>query len=447
MRMSRLIHLAAVLLGVVVIAACSGDSSGSSVIPPGVPLPPAPPPPSPPPPPPTGPSFDPQFNPSTNLREVFYESGMTSEENGDNLESVLESLSAGDHVVIHAGTYTVLSRITFNAPGTLQDPILVEAASGAAVHINRPNANQNIVDLDSVSYLTIKDIEFSGGSLGITLRNVSYLYFYNNHVHDTGDAAITANSGNTDHLYFVDNHVHDTNGLGEGFYLGANFGAVITHHTYVIGNHVHDTGPGQGDGIEIKDGSYACVISDNLIERTNYPGILVYGTQGEAEVNLIERNVIIDSNQAGIQVAADCIVRNNLVIRARDSCIVSQPHQTASPQNLTIVHNTLVNDHDVLATSSWTGPNIVFANNAMYSDTTGPFFGSQGTAILSGNVTLGSLSAFVDLTLDGSRRDGTPSAGSALIDAGDPAYAVTLDLDADNRQGSLETGAVDDDTQ
>ncbi len=54
---------------------------------------------------------------------------------------------------------------------------------------------------------------------------------------------------------------------------------------------------------------------------------------------------------------------------------------------------------------------------------------------------------FVDLTLDGSRRDGTPSAGSALIDAGDPAYAVTLDLDADNRQGSLETGAVDDDTQ
>ena len=134
----------------------------------------------------------------------------------------------------------------------------------------------HVVDLDGVSYITIQGIEFSGGNAGIRIGTADHMFIYDNHIHDTGDVGIPVNSGHTSYLYFVQNHIHDTGGVGEGFYIGANFGAVISHHTYVVGNYVHDTSTtGQGDGIEIKDGSYACVVSDNLVVNTDSDQIIV----------------------------------------------------------------------------------------------------------------------------------------------------------------------------
>ena len=409
--------------------------------------PPEDPPPSPPgSPPPSGgvgnSTLNPGFNASINLVEVSYDNGLTSRQNGDALEAVLESVAAGDRVVIHAGEYTMDSRLSIQAIGTEQDPITIEAAAGETVIIRRDDESQNIIDFDSASYVTVRGIEWIGGSIGIRLTDVNWFFFVDNEVHDTGDAAITANSGNTSYLYFVNNHVHHTNGTGEGFYLGANFGDRITHHTYVVGNHIHDTGDIQGDGVEIKDGSYACVIADNWIERTNWPGIIVYGTQGETERNIIERNVILTSSEGGIQAAADCIIRNNLIVGAADACIVSQPHQTATPSNLEIVHNTLVNDGVCLRPNTWSGANIVFANNALYSAAGVAVVGATGSATLSGNITVGSLAAFVDLDLT-TGRDATPAPGSPLIGAGVAAHQAFYDLNGRERSGSIEVGAVD----
>jgi hypothetical protein len=411
------------------------------------PDPPTIPPPSPPgSPPPSGgvgnSTLNPGFNPSTNLVEVFFDSGLTSWENGDVLEAVLESLVAGDRVVIHAGEYTMDSRLSIQAVGTEQDPITIEAAAGEAVILRRDDESQNLIDFDRASYVTVRGIEWIGGSIGIRLIDVNRFFFVGNDVHDTGDAAITANSGNTSYLYFVNNHVHHTNGTGEGFYLGANFGNWITHHTFVVGNRIHDTGDIQGDGVEIKDGSYACVIADNWIERTNWPGIIVYGTQGQSERNIIERNVILDSSEGGIQAAADCIIRNNLIIGAADACIASQPHQTATPSNIEIVHNTLVNDDVCLRAESWGGQGIVFANNALYSASGSVYQGSTGSATVAGNVVLASLAAFVDLGLSAGR-DATPAPGSPLIGAGAALYQTFYDLNGVERRGSVEVGAVD----
>jgi hypothetical protein len=399
---------------------------------------------------PGGSTVDPGFSVPTNVIQVTYDAGLSAEQNGDLLEAVIESLQPNDRVIIGGGTYVMNSRLTIDVAGTAQNPVSIEAADGEQVRIHRPLDDQNIVDLDYARYLTIRGIEFSGGSAGIRFIDCAYIFFHDNEVHDTGDAAITANSGNTDHLYLVDNHVHHTSGYGEGFYIGANDAAAITHDTYIVGNHVHDTGDLQGDGIELKIGSYGCVIADNVIERTNYPGILVYGNGGRPERNVIERNVIIDSSEGGIQVAADAIVRNNLIVGAAHACIVSQSHQGATPGNLTIVHNTLVNDGDCLAVSSWGGSGIVFANNALYSSTGSEIYGNTGAATLAGNVLLNAITfplAFVDLTLGGVLGgvglDATPAPGSVLIGAGDPSHAVADDLTGEARVGTLESGAVD----
>ncbi|MHC4450861.1 MAG: right-handed parallel beta-helix repeat-containing protein, partial [Planctomycetota bacterium] len=173
---------------------------------------------------------------------------------------------------------------------------------------------------------------------------------------------------------------------------------------------------------------------------------LVYGTQGQAERNIVERNTIINSSEGGIQVAADAIVRNNLIIGADHACIVSQPHQTATPSNLTIVHNTLVNSGDCLRTSSWGGQNIVFANNVLYTSNGSTIVGAGfGNATAIGNVTLTGLSAFVDLKLDGTARDATPAASSPMLGAGAAAHSVVKDLLGRIRTGPLDSGAVDGD--
>ena len=49
----------------------------------------------------------------------------------------------------------------------------------------------------------------------------------------------------------------------------------------------------QGDGIEIKDGAHNNVVRDNVIIRTNYPGITMYGfARQRAPPNVVERNLI-----------------------------------------------------------------------------------------------------------------------------------------------------------
>lgn len=368
--------------------------------------------------------------------EVRYDPKLTAQENGDRLERVLESLAAGDRVVISEGTYTVNGRLAVRAPGTEREPVVIEG--DGSVVITRDDERQNVLNIEG-SWFTLRGLEIRGGSRGIVIGAADHVLVTACEVHDTADAGITANSADTSYLSFVSNHVHHTRGHGEGFYLGGNNASVVTHHTRVIGNHVHDTGGEQGDGIELKTGSWACVIADNVVERTHYPGILVYGNGGRPERNVIERNVIVASAEAGIQVAAEAIVRNNLVIGARDACIASQPHQGVSPRDLTIVHNTLVNEGACFRARAWPGTGVVFANNALYSKSGRPCDGIGPD----GNVAVGDLSAFAGLALDGSARDATPTKDSPLVGGADAAFAVEDDLTGAVRKGTLDAGAVD----
>jgi len=368
--------------------------------------------------------------------EVSYDAKLTTQENGDRLERVLESLKAGDHIVIGEGTYTVNGRLAIRAPGTEKAPIVMEGKGHAT--ITRDDGKQNVLNIEG-SWVTLKGIEIRGGSRGLVIGAADHVLVKECEIHDTGDAAVTANSADTSYLSFEGNHVHHTRGSGEGFYLGGNNASVVTHHTRVVGNHVHDTGGEQGDGIELKTGSWACVIADNVVENAHYPGILVYGNGGRPERNVIERNVIVGSEDAGIQVAAEAIVRNNLVIGGKDACIASRPHQGVTPRELTIVFNTLVNEGVCFRARAWTGTGLVFANNALYSKGGQPCDGIASD----GNVVVPDLSAFVKLALDGSVRDATPAKGSPLIGGADPAHAVADDLTGAARTGTLEAGAVD----
>jgi len=389
------------------------------------------------------------------------------------------SLNPGDEVVLSAGVYSQSSRLSFGSFGTAENPIVVRAAEGANVVITRPNASQNVMDIEGAQYVTFRGIDIVGGSAGIRIRRKSgrqpiSLTFEDMVVRDTDAGGITANESGTmyDGLIFRRNEITNVGGLA-GYYLGCNnaSGGVtdcVFKNGLVEGNYVHDLGGGVGDGIQVKDGSYNNIIRDNVVVNSGgggSVGIFVYGTDGNNDArNIIEGNVIWNSGDNAIQAAAEATIRNNIIFSAGSglSGIAIQRNQSNVPGNLTIVNNTIFSTggDDVFNIShygqEYSGP-VIVANNALYATEGGRAIGITGFGDLTvvGNIGVGTNSSFLagnptawdptgNLLADfGSfaAMDAFPIAGSKLIGAGDATYQPDADFNGVSRAGSNDVGA------
>lgn len=381
-------------------------------------------------------------------REVFYNSGQTPAQNGAALKTIVQGLKAGDHLLIHGGTYSINSYFPVQVVGTPDRPITIEGAPGETVVLTQASTGQNVIEFNQSRYVILKGLVLKGGSKGLRVHTVDHFMLYNSKVYDTASGAISANSGVSSYLYFIDNHVHDTGGNGEAFYLGLDANT-HTHDTFVVGNYIHDLNAAdvsQGDGVEIKYGSYNVLVKWNYIERTKYPGIVLYGNgKGTTGLNIIEENVVLFSSDVGIQASSEAIIRNNLVITG-GTAFSSKPEVT-NPRHLSVVNNTFVTNATAAKTSGWGAADavgLVLANNALHSATGAFLPTSTGNGTVSGNVFVPSLAtAFVNLTLDGTGRDAAPKAGSPLIAAATPQYLPAVDLHSRPRITAADSGAVD----
>lgn len=380
----------------------------------------------------------------------------------DDVESILNGLSPGDEVILADGMYTVSGRFGVVARGTASEPIVIRAAEGARPHFHRPDASQNIWDIQ-VEHVVIRGLVFSGGSAGVRVEAASDFVFEDNEIFDTADVALRMNDGGQTYsrIQILRNHIHDTGGTGEGMYLGCNEDGCRLADSVIAGNYVHHTNAGdvrQGDGIELKEGSYGCVIADNVIHDTNYPCILGYGTVGNGAPNVVERNVMWNCGDHGIQWAADARIRNNIVLSAGNSGIGSQPHQNASPSDLEIVHNTIVLPSGPALSVRNPSGSVLVANNALYAMSGAAILvrGDAGRITFAGNVGRGALDGFStggftmgDLAADfagasysgGVPNDVFPAAGGALVMGGDATHAVMGDFNGTARGGVADVGA------
>lgn len=381
----------------------------------------------------------------------------------DDVESLLNGLSPGDEVILADGMYTLSGRFSFTAIGTEAEPILIRAADGATPHFHRPDASQNIWDITNAEHVVILGLEFSGGSAGLRIEAATNLTIEDCHIHDTDDVALRMNDGGVLYrrVFILRNHIHDTHGTGEGMYLGCNNNGCQVAESVIAGNYVHHTNAGdvsQGDGIELKEGSYGNVIRDNVIHDTNYPCILGYSTVGNGAPNVVERNVLWNCGDHAIQWAADAVIRNNIVLSAAGSGIASQPHQSGAPSNLEIVHNTVVMPNGpALSLRNGTG-SVTVANNALYAQTGAAILvrGDSSMFRFAGNVGEGGLDGlstpglapgaiaadFVDARYSGGvPNDVFPAAGGALVAAGDPSEVAPDDFNGTDRMGVADVGA------
>ncbi|MDH3468113.1 MAG: right-handed parallel beta-helix repeat-containing protein [Gammaproteobacteria bacterium] len=375
----------------------------------------------------------------------------------DDLEAAVASLSSGEELVLRGGRYFFDENVTLTANGTAAQPITIRAKTGDKPVIEQATAFHNVVEISNSSYVIVRGIEFTGGSHGIRLMSSDFITIEDCEIQETGDVAISANAGGTyEGLKILRNHIHHTNGTGEGMYLGCNNDGCRVINSLIEGNYIHHTNRAtveQGDGIEIKEGSYGNVIRDNVIHDTKYPGIILYSTVGNGPANTIEGNVLWNVSDNTIQIAADAVVRNNIVL----GNISFQSHQSGSPSNIQLVHNTVINSGSGIEVRNVSGP-VLIANNAVYSQNQAIrlISGDLSQVQLFGNVGAGGVSGgnsgYVDgndITIDlvDSDYGGTPpidafpSPGSALIHAGIAAYITAADFNGNQRNGIADAGA------
>jgi parallel beta-helix repeat protein len=374
------------------------------------------------------------------------------------VRAAIAALTPGDELVLRGGTYSFSTRFAVTAVGTAAQPITISGKTGESAILLMTTDQQNVMEVESSSYLVLRNLKVTGGSHGIRLMSSSFITLEDNEIYETGDVALSANSGGTyEGLVIRHNHIHHTNGTGEGMYLGCNNNTCRIANSVIEYNYVHHTNRAtveQGDGIEVKEGSYGNVIRNNVIHDTNYPGIITYSAVGNGAANIIEGNVIWNNNDYGIQVAADAVVRNNIVLGSGG--IGLQSHQSGSPANLVLAHNTVIGSS--IEVRNVVG-SVVIANNAVYNN------GGVAIALISGNLSLvtvagnvgaggisgtsagysdgnGITSDFVAGNYSGAPPINLfPTASSALRAAGSASYVTALDFNGTPRNGVADAGA------
>ena len=409
----------------------------------------------------SGGAYDPPWASVAPLRTLSldYDPLFDRARNGAALKTAVLALQPGDRLEIGAGSYSVDSLFRVDLQGTPSAPIWIVAKPGARPVVTRRDDTQNVINFGAGSptrWLCLRGVEVTGGGAGLKLYSCGNVWIDRCTVHHTGDAAIAANSADTDHLYLTRNDIHDTAGSGEGMYLGANNAAYRMSDSVVALNHVHHTGGSQGDGIEIKQGSYGNWVVRNVVHDTPYPCILLYGTGGMA-FNVVECNTCWGSGDNVMQVQGEAIVRNNLLMHGANA-FGSHDHQ-GLVTDLVFVENTLITTGTGAELVDWGGrPNMVFANNVVYSQTGSSIVFSSGSSgvDVAGNVVVGpvsgaaagwstgaGLSDFRSVAWDATRRDAAPAATSAILDAGDPRWQSAEDITGAPRVGGIEPGCYD----
>ena len=370
---------------------------------------------------------------------------------GDNFETACESLSPGDTLIVHGGTYSFSGRLSLTQAATEENPIVIRAADGETPVITR-DASQNVINIEGASWITIQGLEITGGGDGIKIADSSYCTILDNTIHDVGGVGINFKPGTSHHFLVEHNQIYNTTGTGEGMYIGCNDSACVVHSSRFVYNWVHHTAGDQGDGIELKQGSWGNTIAHNVVHDTNWPCIIIYGTDGN-ERNVVTGNFLMRCGDSGIQAAAEAVVSNNIVLDSPGNGINSHDHQ-CSTVNLEVIHNTVVGASTCMRLTDWGGRSgMVLANNAVYcpGGTAVRFGSGSDTVTIAGNVVVGSVegasSGWIDGTgiaadfTDASALDVWPTATSALLGAAADAHAAAVDFNGTTRTSPHDAGA------
>ncbi len=381
---------------------------------------------------------------------------------GASLGAAISNLQPGDTLILHAGDYARTWTGQFKG-GTEGNWITIKGADGEPrPRIVYNGVDRNVFDLSGAAYIKFENLEIYGGSDAFKIQGTCHdITIENVYMHHLGSGGVNC-SGITElyNLTVRDCEIaytsYGTWTPGEGFYLGGHgkYNQPQVHDSLIERCYIHNIGGSQGDGIELKHGCHRVVIQDCVIQASapgNYPGITAWGTykNNPSYNNIIRRNLVYSSADAGIHVTGEVNIENNIVVNSLSRGIHCRRRDYDGVMRDTrIVNNTIYNAGGAaLHLVNWdVGTNLVLANNVIYQaspdaqaiNALNPL--SAATVVknlyygVSNEVNRGLVAGpapaeiFINPSTTLGTMDLAPLAGGQLIDAGDNTYVPTLDF-------------------
>ena len=291
-------------------------------------------------------SFEPSWAnaKATRTVEFIHQDSDSDEVNGQRLARTMRDLQPGDRLLIGHENFVLSQKLVLNLVGTNERPIRIEAADPVRPPVIKRDARQNIFNVGAgrrCEYVLMRGLELTGGSTAIRLHDVGNIWIDKCHIHHSQHGGLTANTHDSDQLFITSNHLHDFHeGTAEAMYLGHHKGDAVMTNSVIANYHVHDCTGTQGDGIEVKQGSFSNWVVGNKVHDTKSPCIIAYGTNGKG-VNVVERNICYRCKDNVMQIQGEAVVRNNLLLAGGGAGFSSHDHMGKS-RLLTVVHNTII---------------------------------------------------------------------------------------------------------
>ncbi len=226
--------------------------------------------------------------------------GGSSSSPWQSLQKAVDSVSAGDTIIVRAGTYNVGANMFGLTGGTATNPITIEAdpsASPGSVIVTHcanvgTNADDAAFNVESTGTWVVKGFTInSDGSMqkaGIRIANSNNSEIIGNTVNHAFIGIFVSNANNT----FVQNNLCENSTDQHGIYISDNTDDTIVQGNTLTGNN--------WDGLHMNaavgEPNQNAVVEDNVIYGNNEAGMDLEGINNAT----IENNLIYNNTKEGI---------------------------------------------------------------------------------------------------------------------------------------------------
>lgn len=295
---------------------------------------------------------------------------------GDDLVNLTAALTPGTEIVFSTGTYTLTEGLTWTAPGTADQPIVLRAADGASP-ILETTGGGHVVEIIDSTYLEVRGLTLRGGAgwesgdyEGLEIENSSYILVEDCVIGQVAGTAVEL-SGDNHNITLQHNELHDTLD-GAGIYTACWDASCWTQDSLFANNWIHDIGLNTEDdtAIYIDHGGNNITIQDNVIHDVSWAGIYTKSTE-YSPPNIVLSNVVWNTGSYGVRITGAAEVRNNIVFGVLGTSnggghgMVIENNDRDTLEGVVVSHNTVADTVGyAYVLSSWAGrTGMVFANN------------------------------------------------------------------------------------
>ena len=348
------------------------------------------------------------------------------------IQHAADSVTPGDTVVIHAGTYVGFS---VSVQATQAAPVAF-VGSGAVMIDGAATSDQDAIAIDGGSWISIQGMSIANATrAGVSALNCDHISVIGNHVDNNGKWGVF--SGFCD-SFDVENNEISNSGTQHGVYASNSADNPVIRGNVITGNamcgiHINGDISQGGDGVISN-----AIVENNVIRNNGRLG--GSAINGDGIVNAVIRNNVVDGNHAsGISLyqedggapSTGNQVINNTVRMASDARsalnIQNDSSGNVARNNILLDANGNNGAIDICSTCL---PGMVSDHNAVVGR-----FSIDGTVVdlptwrsQTGNDAASMIASDTDLFTDPTTGDLTLKTGSPAIDHGDPAGAPAVDI-------------------